>query len=466
MSNSREKELTKNTLIITVGRISTQFVSFLLLPLYTALLSTEEYGTVDLITTLVQLIVPVSSLMIDQSVFRYLLSSETDKDRKIIITSAVGIITSASIATIILYFVINPFVKSNYKIWLLFILIATSFSGLFLQVARGLKQIADYALGSFICSVSTIVLNVVCIVSLKMGATGMLVAIFAGNLICCLFLFIKLRIIKYISIPLFSIENAKFQLRYSIPLVPNQLSLWIMNSSDRLLVSLFLGTATNGVLAVSHKFSAIYLTFFNIFLLAWHEMGAVHYFDEDRDEFFSHMLEKMISIFSTLCLGIMVVLPIVFGWLVNSAFHEAYYNVPIYLVASLFNIVVGLLGVVYVATKKTTEIAKTTIISAIINILVNIALINVIGLYAASISTFASYLVTMIYRVYDTRKYLNIKYSIKQYLLIAVALVICTVIYYLKNTVVSLVFLPVFILVALWVNKNVLNEIIIFAKKK
>lgn len=50
---SRIKDLAKNTLIITIGRISTQFITFLLLPLYTALLTTEEYGTVDLITTLV-----------------------------------------------------------------------------------------------------------------------------------------------------------------------------------------------------------------------------------------------------------------------------------------------------------------------------------------------------------------------------------------------------------------------------
>ena len=45
----RTKELGKNTLIITIGRISTQFITFLLLPLYTALLSTEEYGSVDLV---------------------------------------------------------------------------------------------------------------------------------------------------------------------------------------------------------------------------------------------------------------------------------------------------------------------------------------------------------------------------------------------------------------------------------
>ena len=63
----RTKELGKNTLIITIGRISTQFITFLLLPLYTALLSTEEYGSVDLVTTIVQLLVPIVSIMINMS---------------------------------------------------------------------------------------------------------------------------------------------------------------------------------------------------------------------------------------------------------------------------------------------------------------------------------------------------------------------------------------------------------------
>lgn len=63
--------------------------------------------------------------------------------------------------------------------------------------------------------------------------------------------------------------------------------------------------------------------------------------------------------------------------------------------------------------KKTFEIAKTTMISAAINIIVNIVLIPYIGLYAASLSTFVGYLVAMIYRIIDTRKYLCIKYNIK-----------------------------------------------------
>ena len=455
---SRGKDLTKNTLIITVGRISTQFITFLLLPLYTTFLSTEEYGMVDLVTTLVQLLIPMISIMIDQGVFRYLLSCETAEMRKKTISSAFFLLLISSIITIIIYVIIGLFVINQYKLWLLLILISTVFSNLFLQIARGLKRTSDYALGSFVCSVATIILNVFCIVFLRKGTIGMLIATFGGNAICCLFLFFKLSIGQYISI--FAIDKmiAKEELKYSFPLVPNQLSLWVINSSDRLIVASFLGASATGILAVSHKIPAIYMTFFNIFQLAWHETGAVHYFDEDRDQFFTDMLKRILSIFTVFCMGIIVVLPLVFNWLVGSSFREAYYNIPIYLIALLFNLVIGLLGVVYVATKKTAEIAKTTMMAALLNIVINVGLIKFIDLYAASISTLIGYFVTMIDRIIDTRKYLHITYDKKQITGISFSIVFCCFFYYLNNRIISLLLFPVFLVFAYVLNKNLLDD--------
>ena len=463
---SRSGELTKKTLIITVGRISTQFITFLLLPLYTALLSTEEYGTVDLVITLVQLFIPVISLMIDQGAFRYLLNVKDDEQRKSTISSSFLALSILSIVALIVYSIVAPFISTPYKIWFILISLVMAFSNLFLQIARGLNFTSEYALGSFVCSASTIILNVVCIAILHMNAIGMLFATFAGNLICCIFMFFRLHICEYIAIKSINKTNVVNQLKYSVPLVPNQLSLWVMNSSDRLSVSFALGAAANGLLAVSHKFPAIYMTFFNIFQLAWHETGTVHYFDEDRDAFFSDMLEKVISIFSTFCLAIIVILPLVFGLFVNASYHDAYYNIPIYLIASLFNVVIGLLGVVYVATKKTGEIAKTTIFSAVINIVVNLILIKKIGLYAASISTFVGYMVTMGYRIVDVKKYINIKYNIKQYLLISIILVLGTIVYYMENMLLSIITLPVFVIIAILMNKEIVKYTIAFVSDK
>lgn len=463
---SRGKELVKNSLILTIGRVSTQFISFLLLPLYTAVLSKKEYGSVDLVTTLVQLIIPIASLMIDQGVFRFLLSAKSKDEKRRVISNGFFTEIVMSVSVIILCTLISLFFTQEYGVWVLLILIITAYNNFFLQVARGLQRSFDYALGSFVCSGVTIALNVVCIVGLRMGAVGMLVATVLGNIVCALLLFFKLHIYEYVSMKVLEKKTLLGELKYSIPLVPNQLSLWIMNSSDRLIVAFILGTAANGVLAVSHKFPIIYTTLFSIFLLAWQETGAIHYFDHDRDEFFSNMLEKIINIFAIMCMGIIVVLPLVFHWFINTSYNEAYYNIPIYLVAFLINVVIGLLGVVYVATNKTYEIAKTTILAAIINVVVHLALINSIGLYAASISTFAGYFITLIYRVINTKKYLKIRYNMKQYMIIAIEIVICCVVYYVNSKIVSIILLPFFLVVTVYFNRTLIKDALDLIKIK
>ena len=271
---------------------------------------------------------------------------------------------------------------------------------------------------------------------------------------------------KYINIRDFNAEIARNQLKYSMPLIPNQLSLWIMNSSDRLIVSWFLGMSTNGILAISHKFPSIFMTFYNIFQLAWHETGTIHYDDKDRDDFFSKMFDSIVSIFTILCCGIIAVLPLVFNILINEKFSEAYYNVPIYMIAFLFNVVIGFLGVIYVATKKTSEIAKTTIIAAVINALVNVLLVNKIGLYAASISTFLGYLITMIYRINDSKKYLNIKFNIKKIFMMILILIFYTGIYYFNNRMLSIIGLILFIPLIIFTNKDLILSISRMLKEK
>ena len=61
---NKEKQLIKNTAIVSIGKICTQLITFFLLPLYTALLTTEQYGVVDLMNTLVALFLPIVTLQI------------------------------------------------------------------------------------------------------------------------------------------------------------------------------------------------------------------------------------------------------------------------------------------------------------------------------------------------------------------------------------------------------------------
>ena len=208
------------------------------------------------------------------------------------------------------------------------------------------------------------------------------------------------------------------------------------------------------------------MTFFGIFLLAWHEFVAVHYADSDREKLFSKMTNTIFQLFFELCIGIIFVLPIVFDIIINSNYAEAYNNIPIYMVAFLFNVIIGILGGIYVANKKTIEIVKTTTIAAIINVISNIILIKELGLYAASISTLIGYLVAMINRLIDTRKYVAIQFDLKKIIELSIILLISIIVFYNNSIVLSIIFSVVYMVYCLVANKNILKQGIELLRKR
>ena len=104
---NQKKQLLKNTAIIAIGKLSTQIVSFLLLPLYTAKLSTEEFGTYDFFVTLSVFLLPIITLLMEESMFRFLIDADDLKSKKRTITAtivytAVGTVIFTILAAIIM----------------------------------------------------------------------------------------------------------------------------------------------------------------------------------------------------------------------------------------------------------------------------------------------------------------------------------------------------------------------------
>lgn len=275
----------------------------------------------------------------------------------------------------------------------------------------------------------------------------MLFATMLANILCSIFVFLKLKVHQYLSLKAWNRSILNSIWKYSIPLVPNALSWWIINASDRTIVSQFLGVAANGVYSASNKFSAIVITFFSIFNMTWTESASMYIKDNDSSEYFSNIINVTIKLFTSICLLVIAIMPFAFRFLITgSSFADAYLQIPILMMATLFNIIVSLLGSIYVALKKSNEIAKTSIYSAIINIVINLLLINYIGLFAASISTFVSYFVMSIYRYYDIQKYVRLKIDFKFILQVLPVVVITVFSYYFRN---NLVHYLIFILVCI-----------------
>ena len=171
----------------------------------------------------------------------------------------------------------------------------------------------------------------------------MLIAYIAGPILGGSFVFLKCRMGALFSRRSVDKQCIQKILRYSLPLVPNELSWSVIHASDRVIVSWVLSVAVNGLIAVAAKISSIYTTVFYIFNASWTEQVVLHYGDEGGKEYINAMFDKSVSLFACFAIGIIACLPFAFPILVGAEFHEAYGLLPIYILAVFFNVVIGLI---------------------------------------------------------------------------------------------------------------------------
>lgn len=451
----KEKEYVKNTIILLLGKLSTQFISFFMLPLYTHYLDTESYGMVDLIQTYISLFIPIIILRFDSAVFRFLIDNREDNTHKTNIISNVFIVMIIqTLLFIIGIVVISKIIVLKYVELIIVNVIALMFSNILLQIIRGLGNNKEYAISCIIVSVITLISNLILILNFRMDARSILISSSIANIIVSIYIVIKNNICKYIKLKYFSLKKIKKMLKYSLPMIPNALSWWIVSASDRTIITLFIGASANGIYTISGKCSNILNNIFSVFSMSWQETATLHINDTDRDNFFSKMINKIYIIFYSISLIIIIMLPFLFDIIIGEEYIQAYNYIPILLFANTFNILIGLIGGIYVAKKMTTKIANTTIVSAIINIVVNLCLIRKINLYAACISTLIAYLVMAIYRYIDVQKYVKIKLDFTKTAILTALFIIGTINYYISNTIISICINIPIIICIIYINRE------------
>lgn len=455
---SRGKELVKNTIIILIGRVSTQLLSFFMMPLYTHYINTSDYGYVDLIQSYIALIVPIIILRFDSAVFRFLIDAREDKKEKNnIITNTFLVFIVQIMIFVILFLVLSRFFKFEYLIYIILNVIFMAIAQVLMQMARGVGDNLGYAISSIIAGGITIITNLICIFKFKLGGESILISTILANASCAAFLFVKNKFYKNINKP--QKQTMKKMLKYSIPMIPDGLSWWIVNVSDRTLISIFLGNSMNGIYSVSCKFSNILSSFVQIFNMSWQENASLHINDKDNVEYFSKVLNQVYKIFFFICILILYCIPFVFKFMIGESYQEAFKYIPILLLGNLYNCIAIVLGGIYIARKETKKVAQTTIQGAILNLIIDLILIKFIGIWAAAISTMISYIFLAVYRYIDIKKSFNIIIDRKLYIISSISYVILTIIYSINNILIDLIVFFIISIVLIWNYKDMIKSI-------
>lgn len=466
MSELRDqgKKLLKNTIIIGIGQISAKFLSIILLPLYTSVLQPDEYGLIDLIITYASLIQPILYFQIDQAVFRFLIEYRDDeKNKQSVVYSVISIFLKQSVLLAILC-MLAILVLHIEKAWLLGIYALLSMlQTILLQIARGLGKNNIYSASSIIYSVSVFTLSVYFVKFNHLSINRYFLISYVGFLLSILYLNVRLKVLRFLKKERLKAQITKKIIKYSLPLVPNALSWWIINVSDRTIIKILLGDGINGIYSIANKLPNILSSLLSIFVLSWTESAAENIQKENKDRYFTKVLHESYRVIIAIGLVILSFMPFIFSVLVkNDSYHDAYWQIPILVMSVIFNTFVSILGSVYVALKKTKEIAKTSIYCAIINIVTNLMLIKIIGLTAASLSTLIAFFSMTLYRLVDIGKYIKIKLNFSSiFVPLSLSLVII-INYYLNSKITIFINLIISVLFSYIVLKRYLK---IFFKK-
>lgn len=415
------KSLAKGSLILLVSNIVLKAINFLLLPLYTSYLTPSDYGIVDLAITACSLFISIFSLCLDTGFFTFFYDEGSEKHKKEIFNSTffttilvaiipiIGIIFSKPIARILF--------KSDQSTVVILMLVTISFTIIGLIPIAQIKinnQMYIFGGINVIIGLTSIILNVVMVVILKVGyisliITNMLVAII--QLLCYIFL-----VRKNISIKHFNLTKIKGVLQYTLPLIPATISTWILDLSDRYFINSYYSSFEVGLYGVANKIVIILIVLLGAFQTAYPSFvfSNANNEEEDSREKFRVVLNTFMCIFLTLGVSISIFSKEIITIMTNSDYLEAYKMVPFLIYSQIIYGVAFVVGAGMSIAKKSKISMKISWLAASINIGLNILFIPTVGAKAAAITTMVSFFVVAILNYIYSQKCYRINYDFKK----------------------------------------------------
>lgn len=402
------KKLLGNTLIFAIGTFGSKVLVFLMMPLYTHLLSEAEFGIADLIQQSGNLLLPLVSLGITNAVIRFGLDKAEDKrDVFSIGLICVGIGTVALLC-------LSPLLQLTGKLatytWLIVLFsVMSSLRSLCSQFVRARGMVKLFAADGIFSTMTLIGFNILFLVVFKMGVWGYIAAIICSDVLSVIVLTFIARLHRFVRFRGLSRKTFREMLRYAIPLIPNTILWWITNVSDRYMLTYLIGEGSNGLYAAAYRIPSLIALAAGIFMHAW-QLSAITE-EKQRAQFYSRVAAMYSAVLFVLASGIILLAPWLMKLLVAPSYYEAWRYIPVLTMAMIFTCLVDFLGSVYMVNKKSVHSLVTAAVAAGTNVILNLILIPHWGAHGAAIATLVSYLVVFVVRLVDTRRYIPIRWD-------------------------------------------------------
>ena len=415
---ARLLEIARHGLVYGLGNVSQQLIGFILLPVYTSRLSTSDYGLLALLMAFSTLLGVLLGMGLSTTLFRFFFRQNDEQSRRQVVSTTLFWLIGVGVIEILAIWLTAKrlsewiFNTDQYAVHLSLVAVTLALNLLRsvpLAVLRAQKRAGHYTGLVLSLFVFGIFANIYVVIVLEMGVLGILMA---NAVTAFLFIIVGLVLCRQFIRLTLSRDMLIAMLRYTIPLVPAALGIYILQRSDRWFLQHYVTLSAVGIYSLGYQFgNIITMTLVQPFQLIWLPLVFEMWQKKDAKLFYERMLTYFSLFAFWIGLGVSLFSKEVIWIATKPAYHEAYAVVSWITLSSI------LYGGYYVVNIGIFLVDKTSYamwivgMAAVVNIVLNFLLIPSFGAMGAAIATALSYLALFIIAWQVNRRVLPLNYE-------------------------------------------------------
>ena len=372
--HNKYTKLAGNTMIFAISSFSSKLLTLIVQPFLTyAMRDVQSMGVSKLLSQCANLLIPLVSMGMSNAIIRFGLDKGNSKKQ---------VFTNGLLTILLGYGVLLlcwPLLSlapgiGDYGVFLCIYVLTSCLRTLCTQFIRSRQLNRLVGIDGVLCTFATLMFYVLYLVVLDMGAEGYLLAIICGDVTSSLFLFCTGKLWRYIDFRFINRALWREMLRFSLPMIPAQISFWIINASDMFFVK---------------------------------QLSAVTE-EKGRSHFFSTVFRSYASVMFCCAAGILwLCRPVML--IMKSSYFDAWQFVPYLTLAAVFTCFTQFMNSIYVVYKRSTHSLYTMMAGAVANCVMNYLGILWFGPVGVTYASFLAMVLVFVLRAVDSRQLIQLR---------------------------------------------------------
>jgi O-antigen/teichoic acid export membrane protein len=432
------KRLAKESLIYGLSRYISKFISIFLLPLYTAVLTPEDYGIIDLLST----VMVVSTFLIisgtDSAIGYFFFRKESENDRPAIITTSLILRLLFSGGAFIIILIAAPLISNilfgrDYSLFLkitAFTIVFSTIHSFIFDLLRLEFRPWLYTIISTSSILLNILLTILYVLILKKGVYGALVAqAFAYGIV---FVYTIIYVFKKYGYKYSKLWSKRI-LAYGFPLIGTGVAMWVLSSTDRYFLAHYTDLTSVGIYAVGMKLASLLGMLAGALQLAWGPYALGIQYENNAKIIYSKVFLVFFIINTIGIFAISMFSIDILKVFTQPNYYSAKAVVPFLCLSTVLSSGYFIVSIGINITKKLQHTIWITISAALLNIILNFLLTPLFGVIGASFSIMIANLLIFVLTLIISNKYYPVPYDYLKILYIFIPSAIIVFISYYYN---------------------------------